>query len=237
MSKNSDDIVDTHKPPLPPPVFATQAATGLGKTKIWVEELAEDRQHPRPDGAPEMYQLPSAFLVPTHRLGQDVAELFRARGLSARVYRSREAKTADGKPMCLQLDRVKLAKDCHVDIETTCCKGVDPKGNERRCEDYARCPYQAQFSGEDEPQPDVWIAAHQMLFHDQGRFGMSLAASASTRASGRRVCSVWAMMPTTGRSASMISASASSSAPWCLTMMMRSSGGSGSRYCLSCAKS
>ena len=35
----------------PPPVFATQSTTGLGKTSIFVEEVANDRLHPKPDGA------------------------------------------------------------------------------------------------------------------------------------------------------------------------------------------
>src|SRR5262245_5882485 len=93
----------------PPPVHAVQSTTGLGKTSILVEEIAYDRQHPaavtvqaevpeagetyremyhRPwgfRGAKEMYRRPWGFLVPTHRLGENDANLFQGQGLSACV--------------------------------------------------------------------------------------------------------------------------------------------------------
>src|SRR5262245_49294020 len=159
------------EPKPPPPAFATQSTTGLGKTSIFVEEVANDRLHPRPDGAKEMYKLPWGYLVPTHRLGENVANLFREQGLTASVIRSRDALSADGEPMCLDPEQVKLAMDFRAPIQETCCKGKDAKGKERRCPFLPECRYQAQFQGKDEPPPDVFIAAHRMMFHAPERFG------------------------------------------------------------------
>jgi hypothetical protein len=159
------------------PAQALQTTTGVGKTSIFVEEIAYDRQHPRADGAPEMYTLPWGFFVPTHRLGENVGDLFRAQGLTARVIRSRDAVSEDGEPMCLDLDQVQLAKDCHAPIQETCCKGKDAKGREWCCPVYAHgdCLYQAQFPDKGEPAPDVYIFAHQMMFHEQKRIGEIVA--------------------------------------------------------------
>jgi len=157
---------DTIEPP--PPAFATQSTTGLGKTSIFVEEVANDRVHPRADGAKEMYTLPWGYLIPTHRLGENVADLYREQGLMACVIRSRDALSADGEPMCVAPEQVELAVAFHAPIQETCCKGKDAKGKERRCRFFGECRYQAQFP--DEP-PDVFIAAHQMMFHAQERFG------------------------------------------------------------------
>jgi hypothetical protein len=181
MTKGEGDVTNTTelpyfkepKPPEPaPPAFATQSTTGLGKTSIFVEEVANDRLHPRADGAKKMYTRPWGYLVPTHRLGENVADLFREESLDARVIRSREALSADGEPMCLNLEQVKLAVDFHAPIQETCCKGKDAKGKKWQCLFFGRCRYQAQFPDE---APDVFIAAHQMMFHAQKRFGQFAA--------------------------------------------------------------
>ena len=129
----------------PPPVFATQSTTGLGKTSIFVEEVANDRLHPKPDGAPKMYKLPWGYLTPTHRLGENVADLFHAQGLTASVIRSRDALSKDGEPMCRNLEQVQLAKDFHAGIQESCCKGKDAKGKEWQCPFFVGCRYQGQF--------------------------------------------------------------------------------------------
>jgi hypothetical protein len=169
ITKRRETMSDTIEPP--PPAFATQSTTGLGKTSIFVEEVANDRLHPRADGAKEMYTLPWGYLVPTHRLGENVADLFREQGLTACVIRSRDALSADGEPMCLAPIQVKLAVDFHAPIQETCCKGKDAKGKEWECPFLRGCRYQALFPGKGEPPPDVFIAAHQMMFHAQERFG------------------------------------------------------------------
>ena len=55
------------------------------------------------------------YFVPTHELSEDVAELWRERGLTAQVYYGREHEV-DGEPMCLNLQQVKLARDSGLKI-------------------------------------------------------------------------------------------------------------------------
>ena len=70
--------------------------------------------------------------------------------------------------MCTNLEQVQLAKDFHAGIQETCCKGKDAKGKEWQCPFFVGCLYQAQFP---DNLPDVFIVAHQMMFHAQKRFG------------------------------------------------------------------
>jgi putative DNA primase/helicase len=145
---------------LPPPAWAIRASTGIGKTQRFAAMLARRRP-----------ALPCVYLVPTHRLGEDIAKYFEEHGLSARVYRGRDAAdpTIPGnlerpKPeqvrMCLEPEKVALARACGQQIETTCCwrrkRGVRP------CASYEVCGYQRQLRTD---APDVWLAAHNMLFH------------------------------------------------------------------------
>ena len=95
-----------------------------------------------------MYTLPWGFLVPTHRLGENVADLFREQGLTASVIRSRDALSKDGEPMCRNPEQVQLAKDFHAPIQETCCKGKDAKGKEWQCPFFVGCLYQEQFPDE-----------------------------------------------------------------------------------------
>jgi hypothetical protein len=134
-------------------VHAVQASTGIGKTRIAARVIA--RRINSGQLAP-----PVGYAVPTHRLGEDVADLFRAEGISAEVWRGRKALGKDGDPMCDDLGAVKIAEDMGAVIETACCKGKDPEKRKVTCPHYSSCAYQAQKNRE----PDVWIFAHQMLF-------------------------------------------------------------------------
>jgi hypothetical protein len=142
----------------PPPAQAIRASTGIGKTQRFAAALGR-HQHERP----------WLYLVPTHRLGEDVAEHFEQHGLSARVYRGRDA--ADPaipgnldrpKPeqvrMCLESEKVALAQACGQRIDTACCR----RSKKQRCASFDACGYQRQLRDE---RPDVWLAAHNMLFH------------------------------------------------------------------------
>jgi hypothetical protein len=145
---------------MPPPAWAIRASTGIGKTQRFAAMLARHKP-----GRPCLY------LVPTHRLGEDIASYFEEHGLTARVYRGRDAADpaipgnldrpkAEQVRMCLEIEKVKLAQACGQQIETTCCwrrkKGVRP------CASYEACGYQRQLRTD---APDVWLAAHNMLFH------------------------------------------------------------------------
>jgi hypothetical protein len=113
------------------------------------------------------------YTVPTHRLGDDIAaqyeEHFAESGLTARVYRGREAPdpTIPGnlerpKPeqvrMCLELEKVALAQACGQMIDSACCS----RSKNQRCTSFDTCGYQRQLRGD---APNVWLAAHNMLFH------------------------------------------------------------------------
>jgi putative DNA primase/helicase len=152
--------------PTPPPVHAIRAETGIGKTRCFAARLAAHLH-----GTDER---PWLYLVPTHRLGDDTAERFREQGLTARVYRGRDAADPmiEGNldlpkqkqvRMCRALEQVKLAMACGQDVNTACCKN-----KHQQCKFFHECGYQRQLA--DGEQPNVWLAAHNMLFHPQKLF-------------------------------------------------------------------
>jgi hypothetical protein len=139
-----------------PPVQAIRASTGIGKTQRFAAMLAR-HQH----------EHPWLYLVPTHRLGENVAEHFEKHGLTARVYRGRDAGDPEipgnlDRPkieqvrMCREPEKVALAHACGQQIETTCCRG-----KRQQCASYDVCGYQRQLRSD---TPNVWLAAHNMLF-------------------------------------------------------------------------
>jgi hypothetical protein len=148
-----------------PPVHAIRASTGVGKTQCFAARLAGHNKV-----TAEIQ--PWLYLAPTHRLNEDTAKQFRERGLTAKVYRGRDAPDPklrkEGRPkreqvkMCLNLEQVKLAVACGQDVNRTCCKN-----KEQQCKFYNECGFQRQFEGE---RPSVWLAAHNMLFHPQKLF-------------------------------------------------------------------
>jgi hypothetical protein len=136
-------------------VHAVQATTGIGKTQIAARVIARRIRTGRLIG-------PVGYAVPTHRLGEDIAEQFRAHGITAAVWRGRKAFISgkSGPTMCDDLAAVKIAKDMGAVIETACCSGKDPAGKKVTCPHYHTCAYQAQKS----KKPDIWIFAHAMMF-------------------------------------------------------------------------
>jgi putative DNA primase/helicase len=112
--------------------------------------------------------------VPTHRLGEDVADIFRALGLTAKVFRGRTADDPsfpgnmdrpqeDRVKMCTELERVELAQQCGKSIKESCCRQ-----GESKCPSFEVCHYQRQFR---EEKPNIWLAAHDMAFYEQTEFG------------------------------------------------------------------
>jgi hypothetical protein len=72
----------------PPIAYAMLVPTGIGKTRITIEELAEWVRAMGSVG-------PLIYAVPTDRLGEDIVALFAKHGLSAKVYRGRDAINPD----------------------------------------------------------------------------------------------------------------------------------------------
>jgi hypothetical protein len=138
-------------------VHAVQATTGIGKTQIAARVIARRIKAGRLAG-------PVGYAVPTHRLGEALAEQFRAHGISAAQWRGREAHVSgeSGPTMCEDLAAVKIAGDMGAVIETSCCRGKDPAGRKVTCKFYDSCAYQAQKN----QAPDVWLFAHHMLFQE-----------------------------------------------------------------------
>jgi hypothetical protein len=151
----------------PPPVHAMRASTGIGKTQRFAARLA---RHIKATAETR----PWLYLAPTHRLNEDTAKYFRERGLTAKVYRGRDAVDpsipgSEDRPkhdkvrMCLEREKVALAKACKQSIDKACCKNKN-----QQCASYDKCGYQRQLRGD---QPQVWLAAHNMLYHPQKVFG------------------------------------------------------------------
>ena len=147
-----------------PPTWAFRVPTGVGKTWTAVKMIADDiKENGRVRGRPWVY------LVPTHRLGEDIVELFAAHGITAKVWRGRN-NPVPGQPdrmMCDDLERVALALKCGLSVAETCCKTKAANGRSIICPFYSTCEYQRQARY----APDVWITAHETLFHSNSAIG------------------------------------------------------------------
>ncbi len=167
-------------------VRAIKVSTGVGKTRIAAEAIAADllrrrasdeaggraKRRAKKNGKAVRDKRGMLFAVPTHKLGDEVEGLFTDAGVTSRVFRGRKAPDPDmpdtGRLMCLDHDAVQLALDGGMTVSTACCKGTNPKtGTKVECSFYYECAYQAQLRAE----PDVWIAAHQILFQAQAALG------------------------------------------------------------------
>ncbi|MGE0038019.1 MAG: bifunctional DNA primase/polymerase, partial [Xanthobacteraceae bacterium] len=91
---DTDDATDT----APPPVWAARVGTGIGKTRIAIEELAAWIR-----ANAGTLRGPVVYLVPRHKLGDEILQLFAAQGIDARIFRGRDAENPEqpGWKMCL----------------------------------------------------------------------------------------------------------------------------------------
>jgi Type III restriction enzyme, res subunit len=143
-----------------PIVKAARIATGVGKTMMMIELLAE-HIHAGKIG-------PVVYAVPRHKLGANIRQQFLDYGIDARIFRGRNADDPDAEPhkMCRNLAAVEVALRCHADVSKTCCS----KNRKTRCEFFNKCGYQRQMPAKGD-QPQVWIIASDMLFHEQAVLG------------------------------------------------------------------
>lgn len=134
--------------------LAARVATAVGKTQAAVEAISKYRKETG-DGRP------FGFVVPTHKLGAEIEERFRALGVEARVFRGRNADNPEGGKMCQNLPAVEVAMALGASIQETCCKGKNPDTKQKvACPFFETCAYQAQRRQE----PDIWVVPHTMLF-------------------------------------------------------------------------
>jgi putative DNA primase/helicase len=164
----------------PPPVHAQRSPTGVGKTRIGAKEIAADRQRRQliQDRSP-LATRSWGYFGPTHRLNESTAAQFREPGLTAQVYYGRTAwdRAIPGNEdlpedertlMCLKPELVEMAVAAHQSVPDTCCCKRRRGGKTEECEHFSpgpnQCGYQRQFNS---GAPDVWLAPHEMLFHDQ----------------------------------------------------------------------
>ena len=128
-------------------VHAMQVSTGSGKTQKVIKKIARTRKK-------------ILYTVPRLELADRIEQQFRALGVSVAVFRGRDADDPNhpGEKMCLDPEAVEVALKAHLDVSRTCCKRKDFE-----CAFFDRCGYQAQK----EQRPQVWIAASNILFHEQ----------------------------------------------------------------------
>ena len=135
--------------------FAVQVDTGLGKSFAARQEVARFVREARAHGNP--YRV--LWLVPHHRLSDETLDEFRRLGITAIVWRGREATDpGTGETMCRAPDEVKEARHVHADVEQTVCGTLgDPQ-----CPFRSTCQYQHQKHALG--AADVIIAANNALF-------------------------------------------------------------------------
>src|SRR4051794_10777200 len=134
---------------------AIRVSTGVGKTGIATKVIAEATEKK------------FFYTVPTLRLAEEVLAHFDQLDVHAKVFRGRDADDplSPGDKMCRDPTAVEAAIKLGLRVWDACCSGRDPDGSKAKCPHYDACGYTGQL--EDEPR--VWIAAHNLLFHDHKR--------------------------------------------------------------------
>jgi putative DNA primase/helicase len=143
-------------PPAPPvaPALALSVEVGLGKTRAWRERVAL---------ALAGTTLTGILAVPRHRLGDEIVYDLAQAGITARVYRGREANDPEqpSEKMCREIERATLITDALGAVAPRACKHKD-----KECDFYRVCGYQWQR----QQRPDIWIVPHQLLFRERPSF-------------------------------------------------------------------
>lgn len=110
-----------------------------------------------------------AIAIPTHALGDEQAdklnEILNRHDFRARVWRSRRARISPeaNETMCLDLDAVRDAEEAMLDPQTAVCQREMPDGTVLKCAFSDTCQFQKQR----EAKADVWLMAHELLFHQK----------------------------------------------------------------------
>lgn len=136
---------------------AIRISPGVGKTKTVAYAISK--------AGPQRF----FYSVPTLALADEICLIHIKLGIDARVFRGRQADDPENpsNKMCLDLHAVEAALKLGVEVSKSCCVGTSPDNEKVRCAFYDTCGYNKQL----EDKPRVWIAAHNVLFHEQKRLG------------------------------------------------------------------
>jgi putative DNA primase/helicase len=156
-----------------PPVHAIKIDVGAGKSEAARHGLVELLGKLRADGDDRSL----AIAVPTHKLGDEQLTRIlglpnaKALGLTGAVWRGYGADdpAAPGSTMCRNLNAVRDALSAMQDVQSSVC-GDPEKG--AACPFYEACSYQRQRR----KQADIWVVAHDLLFHERPKNLRELAA-------------------------------------------------------------
>ena len=163
--------------PYRPPVEAMRVDTGIGKTEAAISSFAALRAARvglTSDAAGHAHGVltkrPLIYTVDRHLLGRQDRERFTALGHARQEFRGRGADDPDnpGQEMCLATRGRGAGGEDPADINKTCCR----KGREGVP---AVRPGAATSGRSRATKPEVWITAHDMLFHAQKVFGKPAA--------------------------------------------------------------
>ena len=135
--------------------IAIPVATGLGKTRAYIEAVRKELTHNPLAG-------PVVIAVPTHKLSDELSERF---GTEVKVasYRGRDADDPrkPGEQMCLDLKTVREVQKVGGDAQTLVCANGDKK-----CPFFDQCGYQRQR----QQTGNVWLVSHAALFNIKPSF-------------------------------------------------------------------
>jgi hypothetical protein len=131
-----------------PPALGVAVDVGVGKTRAWRERVAPALLRAGRNGV---------LAVPRHKLGDEIVRDLAQGGITACLYRGREADDPEqpGEQMCQDLRRVSLLESALAAVGPHACK----RGDEQ-CEFFDRCGYQRQRR----QRPDIWVVPHQLCF-------------------------------------------------------------------------
>ena len=148
------------EPEILPPLLGLPVDTGLGKTSAARGAIATLIK------AGGLNDRKVIYAVPRHDLGKEQVAAFQTLGLSAMLWKGRNAPDpSDTNPkrlMCLDPEAVADALEIEQPVEQSCCK-VRRDGEVHVCPHYAACGYQRQKEPAQAAQ--VIVCAHDSLFH------------------------------------------------------------------------
>jgi putative DNA primase/helicase len=141
-----------------PRTGAVIVEVGLGKTEATLSEIATFIAAGKKASRPVRV----LYFVPEHRLGTELLERARAKGIYAAAWYGRQHAPEGIGPMCEDLAAVEIALSVAANVGKHVCGPAHPRKNSSQCPHFAVCKYQQQ-------RPivaaaDMVVMAHTGLF-------------------------------------------------------------------------